>query len=151
MKMGDDVAQKVAAIPTGALSPRPRARHRRTPTWSRGRIFGPESSGKCVVAGTYVWTDHGLESIEELFTRVGQPVSSARAASPTSPTEGVRLVNEEAQLELLGAVTHNNRKPVWRVMLESGRHVEATANHPLRVLNERGRIVWRTVGQLAPR
>jgi hypothetical protein len=57
-------------------------------------------------------------------------------------------VNEEAKLELMAAVTHNNRKPVWRIELESGRHVEATANHPFRVLNERGRIVWRTVKDL---
>ncbi|MFA9431221.1 recombinase RecA [Egicoccus sp. AB-alg2] len=110
-------------------------------------MYGPESSGKCLPAGTYVWTDHGLETVDELFFRVDQPTSCTSRVTDVSDY-GVRLVNEEANLELMAGVTHNNRKPVWRVTLESGRHVEATANHPLRVLNERGRIVWRTVAEL---
>jgi recombination protein RecA len=148
MKMGDDVAQKIAAIPTGALSLDLALGIGGIPRGRVTEIYGPESSGKCAVAGTYVWTDHGLETIEELFARVGEPVSCTSRVADVSD-QGVRLVNEEAKLELLGGVTHNNLKPVWRVTLDSGRHVEATANHPLRVLNERGRIVWKTVEEMS--
>ncbi|MDX1620638.1 MAG: LAGLIDADG family homing endonuclease, partial [Nitriliruptorales bacterium] len=147
MKMGGDHAVKVASIPTGALSLDLALGIGGLPRGRVVEIYGPESSGKCLPAGTYVWTDHGLETIEELFTRVGQPASCTSRITDVREA-GVRLVNEEAQLEMMAAVTHNNRKPVTRVVLDSGRHVEATANHPLRVLNERGRIVWRNVGDL---
>jgi recombination protein RecA len=147
MRMGEEAKVRVASIPTGALALDLALGIGGLPRGRVIEIYGPESSGKCVVAGTYVWTDHGLETIEELFGRVGQPASCTSRVTDVTDA-GVRLVNEQSELELMAAVTHNNRKPVWRVELESGRHVEATANHPLRVLNERGRIVWRTVGTL---
>jgi recombination protein RecA len=147
MKLGDAAAINVPAIPTGALSLDLALGIGGLPKGRVVEIYGPESSGKCHPAGTYIWTDHGLETVEELFGRVDQPAScTSRVTDVTS--YGIRLVNEEAQLESMAGVTHNNRKPVWRLQLESGRHVEATSNHPLRVLNERGRIVWRKVGDL---
>jgi recombination protein RecA len=147
MKLGDAAAINVPAIPTGALSLDLALGIGGLPKGRVVEIYGPESSGKCLPAGTYIWTDHGLETIEELFGRVDQPASCTSRVTDVT-RYGIRLVNEEAQLESMAGVTHNNRKPVWRLELESGRHVEATANHPLRVLNERGRIVWRKVGDL---
>ena len=47
-------------------------------------------------------------------------------------------------------MTHNNRKPVLRLTTRSGRAVTATHNHPLRVLNERGFVVWRKAGEIKP-
>ncbi|MEX1177989.1 MAG: LAGLIDADG family homing endonuclease [Nitriliruptor sp.] len=148
MKLGDAAAINIAAIPTGALSLDLALGIGGIPRGRVIEVYGPESSGKCLTAGTYVWTDHGLETVEELFARVDQPVSCTSRVTDVS-SYGIRLVNEEAQLETMAGVTHNNRKPVTRVVLDSGRHVEATANHPLRVLNERGRIVWRRVAELA--
>jgi protein RecA len=148
MRLGDEAAVKVPAIPSGALSLDIALGIGGLPRGRVVEIFGPESSGKCLTADTYVWSDHGLETIEELFGRVGQPASCTSRVTDVSD-RGVRLVNENADLEPMAGVTHNNRRPVWRVTLSSGRRVDATANHPLRVLNERGRIVWRNVGQLS--
>src|SRR5207302_8275949 len=53
-------------------------------------------------------------------------------------------------LEGVAALTHNNRRPVLRLQLQSGREVKVTANHPLRVVNERGFIVWREAGRIRP-
>ena len=61
---------------------------------------------------------------------------------------GIRLVNERGELEPLAAITHNNRKPVVKVTLRSGRSVTVTHNHPLRVVSERGFITWREAGEL---
>jgi recombination protein RecA len=61
---------------------------------------------------------------------------------------GLRVVNERGELETVSALTHNNRKPVKRLRLRSGRSITATFNHPLRVINERGSIVWRRVDQI---
>ncbi len=147
MKLGDAAAVQVPAIPSGALSLDIALGIGGLPRGRVVEIYGPESSGKCLVAGTYVWSDQGLETIEELFERLGQTASCTSRVTDVRE-QGVRLVNEEAQLETLGGVTHNNRRPVSRVVLESGRSVTATANHPLRVLNERGRIVWRRVSDM---
>ncbi|MGQ0777065.1 MAG: recombinase RecA [Pseudonocardiales bacterium] len=105
-------------------------------------IYGPESSGKCLTADTYVWTDRGLETVEELFKRCGQPASCTSRTTDVRGL-GVRMVNEQGELETLAALTHNNRKPVLRITCRSGRAVSVTLNHPLRVMNERGFIVWR--------
>ncbi|WP_449657175.1 recombinase RecA [Streptomonospora wellingtoniae] len=102
-----------------------------------------------MVAGTRVWTDRGLETVEELFERAGQ-----RAACTSRTTDirdrGIRAVNERGELETVAALTHNNRKPVLRVTLESGRRVSVTHNHPLRVVNTDGYIVWCDAGDIAP-
>jgi recombination protein RecA len=50
MKMGDDVAQRVAAIPTGALSLDLALGIGGLPRGRVVEIFGPESSGKTTVA-----------------------------------------------------------------------------------------------------
>ena len=147
MKLGDQVAVQIPAIPSGALSLDIALGIGGLPRGRVVEVYGPESSGKCLTADTYVWSDAGLETISELFERVGESTTCVSRVTDVSE-QGVRLVNEDAALEPMAAVTHNNRKPVWDVTLESGRTVTATANHPLRVLNERGRIVWRNVGDL---
>ncbi|RFS47748.1 intein-containing recombinase RecA [Micromonospora craniellae] len=118
----------------------------------RGRvveIYGPESSGKCLTADTHLWTDMGLETVEELFARCGQPTSCTSRVTDIREL-GVRMVNERGELEPVAALTHNNRKPVIKLRLRSGRTVTATKNHPLRVVTERGFIAWRTVGSIRP-
>ncbi|MGH2755515.1 MAG: recombinase RecA [Actinomycetota bacterium] len=111
-------------------------------------MYGPEGSGKCVVAGTHLWTDRGLETIEEVFARCGQKASCTSRV--TDITElGVRAVNERGELEQVAALTHNNKRPVLRLRLKSGRTVTVTHNHPLRVVDESGFIVWRQAGEIA--
>lgn len=149
MRMGEGARQQVATIPTGAIGLDVALGIGGFPRGRVCELYGPESSGKCLVAGTYLWTDHGLETIEELFARVGQPASCTSRVTDVRDA-GIRLVNEEGALESLAAVTHNGRRPTWAVTLESGRSVTATANHPLRKLNERGEIVWARVADLAP-
>jgi protein RecA len=53
-------------------------------------------------------------------------------------------------LESVAALTHNNRRPVLTLTLRSGRTISATRNHPLRVMDERGCVVWRDVDQIVP-
>ncbi len=147
MRMGEQAKQNIAVIPTGAIGLDVALGVGGLPRGRVIEIFGPESSGKCAVAGTYVWSDRGLETIEELFARVGQPATCTSRVTDVRE-HGVRLVNESGDLELMSAVTHNNRRPTWRVTLQSGRSVTVTANHPLRVLNDRAEIVWRAVAEL---
>jgi recombination protein RecA len=116
----------------------------------RGRIveiYGPESSGKCLTADTYVWSDRGLETIAEIFERAGMKASCMSRVTDVSES-GIRLANEKGELETVVALTHNNRKPVLRLKLRSGRTISLTHNHPLRIVSDRGFIVWRKAGEI---
>ncbi len=149
MRLGDEVAVPMKVIPTGSIALDIALGVGGLPRGRVVEIFGPESSGKCLTADTYLWTDKGLETIAELFRRCGQVASCTSRTTDVSHL-GVRVVNEHGELEQVSALTHNNRRPVKRLRLASGRHVDTTVNHPLRVLNERGFIVWRKTGQIQP-
>jgi len=148
MKLSDSAVKNVAAIPTGALSLDLALGIGGVPRGRVVEIYGPESSGKCLVADTQLWTDHGLETVAEFFERLGQPASCTSRVTDVSEF-GARVVNERGELETVTALTHNNRRPVVEITLRSGRGVKVTMNHPLRVLNERGAIVWREAKEIA--
>jgi len=149
MRLGDEARAPVEVIPTGSIGLDIALGIGGLPRGRIVEVFGPESSGKCLTADTYVWTDRGLETVAELFARCDQPATCTSRVTDVREC-GVRVVNERGELETVAALTHNNRKPVVRIRLRSGRTVTATENHPLRVMNERGFIVWRTAGRIAP-
>src|SRR5262245_721105 len=141
MRLGERPVTQVQVIPTGSIALDVALGIGGLPRGRVVEIYGPESSGKCLTADTYLWTERGLETVAELFRRCGQPVSCTSRVTEVTAL-GLRMVNERGELEPVAALTHNNRKPVLRVSLRSGREVKATRNHPLRVINERGFIVW---------
>jgi len=147
MRLGDDVRPPIEVIPTGSIALDIALGIGGLPRGRVVEIYGPESSGKCLTADTYVWTAHGLETVAELFARGGQPASCTSRVTDVREL-GLRVVNERGELEQVAALTHNNRKPVVRLVTRSGRSVSATHNHPFRVLNERGHIVWRQAGRI---
>jgi recombination protein RecA len=147
MRLGEKPKQNIKTIPTGSIALDVALGVGGLPRGRVVEIYGPESSGKCVVAGTYIWTDRGLETVEELFESCGESATCTTRVTDVR-TLNRRLVNENGHLEQVAALTHNNLKPVWRITLRSGRTVTATANHPLRVIDEHGYIVWREVENL---
>ncbi len=147
MRLGDDSRPPIAVIPTGSIALDVALGVGGFPRGRVVEVYGPESSGKCLTADTYVWTDHGLETVAEVFERSGLAASCRSAVTDVSD-QGLRVVNERGELEGVAALTHNNRKPVLKIGLRSGRSVSVTHNHPLRVVSDRGFIVWRQAGNL---
>jgi protein RecA len=147
MRLGDDIRAPIEVIPTGSIALDIALGIGGLPRGRVVEIYGPESSGKCLTADTYVWSDKGLETVSEVFARAGQPASCTSRVTDVR-AKGIRLVNERGDLETLAAVTHNNRRPVLKITARSGRQISVTHNHPLRVINERGFIVWRKAGEL---
>jgi len=110
-------------------------------------VYGPESSGKCLTSDTHMWTDQGLQTVEEIFGRVGQKASIATRKTDVSEQD-IAAVNEFGDREPVTMLTHNNRRKVYEITLSSGRSVRVTHRHPLRVINERGFIVWKNAGDI---
>ncbi len=145
MRLGERASVPIEVIPTGSIALDVALGIGGLPRGRVIEIYGPESSGKCLTAGTHVWTDRGLETIAELFARAGQKASCTSRITDVREL-GLRAVNERGRLEQIAALTHNNRKPVVKLRLGSGRSIEATRNHPVRVISERGFVVWRNAG-----
>ena len=148
MRLGDETRAPVEVIPTGSISLDVALGVGGFPKGRIVEIYGPESSGKCLPADTYVWSDRGLETIAEVFERAGMKASCTSRVTDIREL-GIRLVNEQGGLEPVFTLTHNNRKPVLKLRLRSGRTIKATHNHPFRVMSERGMVVWRGAGQIA--
>jgi len=147
MRLGDETRVPVEVIPTGSIALDVALGLGGLPRGRIVEIYGPESSGKCLTADTYVWSDRGLETIAEVFERAGMKASCTSRVTDISESD-IRLINERGELETVVALTHNNRKSVLRLKLRSGRTVSVTHNHPLRVVSDRGFIVWRKAGEM---
>jgi RecA/RadA recombinase len=147
MRLGEAPRQTLDVIPTGSLGLDVALGIGGLPRGRIVEIYGPESSGKCLTADAYVWTDRGLETVAELFERSGNPASCASCVTDISEL-GIRSVNERGELEQIEALTHNNRRPVIKLRVRSGRTLKVTYNHPLRVLDGNGFIVWREAGEI---
>jgi recombination protein RecA len=126
--LGLDIALGVGGIPRGRIT----------------EIYGPESSGKCVTENTYLLTQAGLLTIGELFVHAG--FNTACTSKIKEAAWG--LVNEVGELETTSHFTWNNRKPIKRIRTHLGLTLEATHNHRIRIMNERGSIVWRNAGDV---
>ena len=147
MRLGEETRVPVEVIPTGSIALDVALGLGGLPRGRIVEIYGPESSGKCATADTYVWTDRGLETIAELFTRCGEDLDCSTRVTAIGHL-GVRMVNEHRELEQVAALTHNGNQSVLRFRLRSGRTLSVTHNHPLRVISERGFIIWRNAGQI---
>ena len=95
MRLGQEGHVPVEVIPTGSIALDVALGLGGLPRGRIVEIYGPESSGKCATADTYVWTSRGLETIAEVFahaakngnlhvTRDGHPRSSASAWSTSA-------------------------------------------------------------------
>ena len=71
MRLGDDSRAPVEVIPTGSIALDVALGIGGLPRGRVVEVYGPESSGKCLTADTYVWSDRGLETIAEIFERAG--------------------------------------------------------------------------------
>jgi protein RecA len=148
MRLGDETRTAIEVIPTGSISLDVALGIGGLPRGRIVEVYGPESSGKCLTADTYVWSDRGLETVAEIFARAGLKASCMSRVTDVGDL-GIRLLNEQGALECVAALTHNNRKPVIKLRLRSGRTIKVTRNHPVRVMSERGVVVWRQADQIA--
>src|SRR5258706_172659 len=69
MRLGERPAVPMAVIPTGSIALDVALGVGGLPRGRVVEIYGPESSGKCLTADTYLLTDRGLETVREPLVR----------------------------------------------------------------------------------
>lgn len=119
---------------------------------ARGRlieVFGPEGCGKCLTEETLCFSPQGLLTIREIFADAG--LSCERKAGFVEAE--YKLVNGLGNVETTSHFYKNggssNLKTV-KVTTAEGFEIEGTTNHPVRVMNEDGFVVWRYLGKIRP-
>jgi len=103
-------------------------------------IYGPTSGGKCVTKDTYVNSEHGLVTIEELFKLEGEKPFT------TNKNKEIKscLRNEKGLEENTSHFVWSNKKPVNYIKTVAGLSIKCTDNHKLRVIdNNTGFISWK--------
>ena len=109
-------------------------------------IFGPESSGKCLSENSYILTDEGYKTVNEVFAEQRlELLTTCKDIEVSRP-----LVNKDLKLENTTHFTYNGKKPLYRIKTQSGYVLERTFKHPLLVLNEEGIVIWKWAGELEP-
>lgn len=145
MSLADDYRVKCEVIPSQSIS---LDAAMGIGGYPRGRIieiFGPESSGKCLVGDTHVFHRDGIFTIEEIFEDNGILPSCSNKTKEKS----TKLFNGEQETENTTHFTCNNRKKVKKITTNSGIVVKSTHNHPWLVINEAGFLIWKTTKQLS--
>jgi len=116
--------------------------------YPRGRIveiFGPEASGKCLTKDTYIRTNTGIQTIEELFTE-----NDLAASCTTRVTEkSVTLLNRVGLPERTVKFTNNGLREVSRVDLADGSSITSTHNHPHLTMSPTGNWVWKRTSEIS--
>jgi recombination protein RecA len=102
-------------------------------------IYGPEGSGKCLPADTYIATEYGLLTVQELFEQEGMVASCTAQVTP----HRVRLLNRYFRYEPTVKFTHNYKRPLIKLTTATGFQVRSTYNHPHLVMSKTGNWIWK--------
>ena len=107
-------------------------------------IYGPESQGKCLTKDAWISTPQGLKTIERIFEENGTPVETTEKVVPAE----IELINKYGEVEKTGGITFNGMKSVLKVTTKTGKELKVTKNHPLLVLGENEKHIWKEANEL---
>lgn len=139
MKLGDKPKVDVDVISTGSMLLDNALGVGGYPKGRIVEIFGPEASGKCLTENNQILTSEGYKTIKEIFNENGLETNiSTKTVEKTFP-----LVNLDGKDENTTHFTFNGKKKVFRVKTQQGTEIECTSNHPLKVLDSNGYVVWK--------
>lgn len=108
-------------------------------------VYGGESSGKCLTKDNYILTaKEGYLTVDEIFNKNGLPSYNVVKEVETS----YPLVNERGEEENTTHFTFNGKRKILKVVTDSGFVHKITHNHPLRVIDKNGIVIWKKGLQL---
>lgn len=145
----DSIQDVVDWLPTGVLTLNEAISGSYAGGFPVGRIteiLGGESSGKCYSANNYLQVANGFYKVSEFYEKLGYQLDST--VKTVVPSDSAYLINETGHREKIGALTFNGKQPVYKITMQNGLDVEVTPNHPLRVVNNNGAIVWKNASDI---
>ncbi len=111
-------------------------------------LFGSEGSGKCVVSDTLCSTPNGLMTVAEIFEYCDLEVDAAQGFVEKKQD----LVNGYGEIEPTSHFYRNGYNSdvlkTIRIETKAGFVLEGTHNHPIRVMDDNGHVVWRKLQQI---
>ncbi len=104
------------------------------------QVFVDASISKCVVGDTLIFTERGLLPIAALYQ--GEQPDSFRTFPAPLRVAGLDKVEEATEFYFGG------EQQTLRLQTKLGLSLEATPNHPVRVVGENGAIIWKRMDEL---
>ena len=148
--MGTDMFSIVKMwIPTGSMTLDTILSNGEIGGWPCGRVvelYGPESIGKCLTSDTYILTQKGYLTIEEIFK------DNNLETHITNKEKRVQypLVNRYSQIENTTHFLWSGRKDIKKVTTYSGSEIKGSHKHPLLVMSQSGNWVWKKLQEIVP-
>ncbi len=143
VKLGDKNIEPISAISTGSFGIDKALGIGGIPRGRMIEVYGPESSGKCFSEDNYILTEEGYLTIKELFEGEYQSTLVNTTKTIYLEKDAKKLINENNDNEAVTALTYNGKKKVFRITTKKGFANEVTLNHPLRIMDKNGFIVWK--------
>ena len=108
-------------------------------------LVGNKGCGKCIVGDSLVSVDGGLKSIE---TIVKEPLADSHLLSNNFITDiAIRLKDETGIGKTTNGYYEKDSKTI-RIITRDGYSIEGTVEHPIRILNTDGKLVWKQMEDL---
>jgi predicted Ser/Thr protein kinase len=100
------------------------------------------SDPKCVTGDTLVLTEHGLQSMQDIYLQLPQQPHADEFVPYTTTILGISGPEQTAQFYYGGL------QAVYEVETSLGYTIRGTANHPLLTLTPAGTLAWTKIGEL---
>lgn len=104
-------------------------------------------TGKCITGDTILFTENGLEYIEDIFKNNGLDKAMVDDTKEIVKYCDFKVVNQDGILEDTDGMIINGERHCYKITTSDGYEITATDNHPLLVITENG-LKWKQIKDL---
>jgi len=108
---------------------------------------GKPGVGKCLTKDSYILTDTGLETLEELHYRITNKNLPTTEQILDIQNCNVRVHTRDG-LQILSHFVSNGKRSVSEVSTRTGLCITGTENHPLLTISNSGEMEWKTINNI---
>lgn len=137
--------EKVQFIPTGLVKLDNKVLYGGLPRSRYVEIHSRESSGKCLSKDTYLMTDLGLETVEEIFKRNN---TECFISQNNTPALNTNFFNKDGIIENCHTLIRNNKRNQFKIKTDAGYEIQGTSTHKVKIIDDYGQIIWRDLGKI---
>lgn len=101
----------------------------------------PRGYGKCISGDSILYTKDGMKEISEYF-------NYNQSNQEIYVSQNINLLNRYGKSELSHTGVYSGYQPTKKIITEEGYEIEGTHNHPVLVMNDEGKIVWKQLEEI---